>query len=311
MLSDFLTTWHSRTYRLNAPHETLLRAYTNDAYLVRTSTARYVMKLYAPGWRTNEAISWELELIAHLGQCGIPTPQPMTGPDGLPLQGVALDGTFRQAVLYPFAEGEKPTPPFSPELYCREGRSIARLHAALDSFRSTHHRSHLDLDSLVWRPLEGIRALLPDHPAVPSMAASTETIAARMESYIASGLDHGPCHGDVTFDNVHMTRDGTFIWYDFDSGGPGWRTIDLQGWAAHHPDYGTRFDAFITGYREVRSLSAVDIAAAPFAHLAQEIWGIHVALYRHIAPGGIEAMYAHLQSESERIAARLRQLEAT
>ena len=309
VLSDFLTIWVSRTYRIPFPHVSLLRAYTNDAWLVRTSTRHYVLKVYAPGWRTDEAIRWEMAMVAHLGHSGVLTPQPVPGPDGQSLQRVALDGVLRQAVLYPFAEGEKPSPPFPLELYRREGRSVGRLHTALDSFRPPHRRPPLDLESLVWKPLAGIRSLLPGHPAVPSLVASAETIDARLRSLIESGLDVGPCHGDVTFDNVHITAEGGFIWYDFDSGGPGWRAIDLQGWAAHHPDYGLRFDSFIAGYREERSLSASDVAAAPYAHLAQEIWGMHVALYRHIAPGGIEAMEDHFQRETERIASRVRQLE--
>jgi len=309
VLSDFLMHWVAQTYRIPLPHVSLLRAYTNDAYLVRTSANRYVLKVYAPGWRTDEAIQWELDLIDHIGKCGVATPQPVPGRDGEPLQRVTLDGIPRQAVLYPFAAGEKPVPPFSPEMYRSQGQSVAHLHAAMDSFRSPYLRAPLELETLVWQPMAGIESLLPGHPSVRSMAASANAIARRMEVHARAGLDAGPCHGDVTFDNVHVTGEGTYIWYDFDSGGPGWRAIDLQGWAAWHPDFRSRFDAFVAGYRNIRPIAANDVEAAPFAHLAQEIWGIHVALYRHVAPGGITAMHDHFRREADRIAARLRQLD--
>jgi len=308
VLSDFLTTWLVETYRLSYPHVSLLRAYTNEAYLVRTATRRYVLKVYAPNWRTDEAIRWELDLIAHLGDAGVRTPQPVRGVDGHVLQRAPFGRSGRQAVLFPFAPGVKPAPPFSPSMYRREGTSVARLHTALDTYETSHHRPHLDLDHLVWKPVAGIRALFPGHPVLDVLSSAAAGIVAQIEALQQAELDWGPCHGDVTFDNVHLTSRGEFIWYDFDSGGPGWRAIDLQGWAARHPEHDVRFRAFIEGYQSVRPLAPQDIEAAPYVHLAQEIWGIFVVLYRHIAPAGAEAMTAHFTSEIERINARLDQL---
>lgn len=308
-LADELSAWLAATYGLPNPDVSLLRAYTNDVHVVVSAGSRRVLKVYAPDWRRDTAIRWELDLFRHLAAEGIETIVPIPAHDGECLRIMPLRGALRQAVLFPFAAGAKPEPPFPAELYAREAMSLARLHAALDNFSSPHHRPGLDLEVLIWRPLRRIRAMALDASAMAAMTITGQVIADRLAPLIERGLDWGPCHGDATFDNVHLTEDGDFIWYDFDSGGPGWRALDLQGWAAVTPEYDDRFRAFVEGYREVRRLTEADVTAAPYLHLAQEIWGITVALERRMAPHGPVAMATHLATESTRIATRLAQIE--
>jgi Ser/Thr protein kinase RdoA (MazF antagonist) len=307
-LADELSAWLAATYGLPNPDVSLLRAYTNDVHVVVSAGSRRVLKVYAPGWRRDTAIRWELDLFRHLAAHGIETIVPIPAYDGECLKIMPLRGALRQVVLFPFAAGTKPNPPFTAELYAREAISLARLHAALDSFASPHHRPGLDLEVLIWRPLRRIRAMALDSSGLTSMTITGQVITDRLAPLIERGLDWGPCHGDATFDNVHLTEDKEFIWYDFDSGGPGWRALDLQGWAALTPECDDRFRAFVEGYREVRRLAQANVEAAPYLHLAQEIWGIAVALERRMAPHGPVAMTTHLEAEAARIAARLDQL---
>ena len=228
-----LATWLTARYGLHVPEVSLLRAYTNDVYLVASKGIQWVLKCYAADWRNDASIRWELDLLRHLHACEIQTPLSVAGSNGDHLQHIGFGDGVRQAVLFSYAPGHKPQPPFAPDLYAREARSVATIHAALDTFMSPHHRSALDLDTMLWQPLQQIMVMAPSDPATSSLAQSAHIIAGRLRPLIDNGLDWGPCHGDVTFDNVHLTDDGSFVWYDFDSGGPGWRALDLQGWAAH------------------------------------------------------------------------------
>lgn len=49
----------------------LLRAYTNDVYLVETRDQRYVLKVYGAGWRQDSEIRFEVGLLNHLASKGI------------------------------------------------------------------------------------------------------------------------------------------------------------------------------------------------------------------------------------------------
>ena len=100
------------------------------------------------------------------------------------------------------------------------------------------------------------------------------------------GLEWGPIHGDATLDNLHVTDDGQIILYDFDSGGPGWRASDLQGWAKNDTEYDGQMENVQEGYRSIRELKEVDLQAAPLLHLSWEIWGIKVDLEQRILKQG-------------------------
>jgi Ser/Thr protein kinase RdoA (MazF antagonist) len=193
------------------------------------------------------------------------------------VQSIRLGGVDRVAVLSGLLPGRKPTPPFTPGLYEREERAVARLHAALDDLRSHHPRPALDLRLLVTEPVRLALERL-DHDDGARLAEVAGGIAGRITTLAAHGLDEGPCHGDVTFDNIHMTGDGQFGWLDFDSGGSGWRAIDLQGWASLEADTTALGAAFRAGYQSARPLPDADWAAAPWLTLAQDVWSTGVEL---------------------------------
>ncbi|HEU0164281.1 MAG TPA: hypothetical protein VFQ54_04500, partial [Thermomicrobiales bacterium] len=118
----------------------------------------------------------------------------------------------------------------------------------------------------------------------------------RIHELAGAGLDWGPCHGDATMDNFHVDDCQRIVWYDLDSGGPGWRAGDLQGWAAIEPDAASLWDAFLRGYREVRPLDPREIEAAPYISAAFELWGTAVDLDRRSIHQGEAAVATRLRS---------------
>jgi Ser/Thr protein kinase RdoA (MazF antagonist) len=179
--------------------------------------------------------------------------------------------------------------------------ATAELHRAADDFTSTHHRRPLDLDHLIDQPLALVGSLDIDTATKQAILDFGARLRERIEAFADRGLDWGVCHGDLTFDNFHLTHDGETVWYDFDSGGPGWRAIDLQGWAAVQPDRAKDQQAFLRGYREVRPLGDNDIAASPHLAAALELWGLRVDLERRIIAVGDDAVQAFLGHAAERL----------
>lgn len=271
----------------------LLRAYTNDVYLVETPVNRYVLKIYGVNWRADAEIRYEIDLLDHLTARGVRVASAIRNVDGEALKHINLDGQRRQAVLFEYAAGEKPQPPFSSEMYYREGMATAALHGAADDFTSNHQRRYLDLDHLIDKPMALVASLEIDASTKRSILGIGKQLHTRIDALVEGGLDWGVCHGDLTYDNFHLTPDGDTVWYDFDSGGPGWRAIDLQGWAAGIPDRVGHQQAFLQGYREIRPISENNIAASPYLFAAQEMWSIQVDLEQRILGMGNEAVSSY------------------
>lgn len=290
-------------------HVTLIRAHTNDVYRVETGDRRLVLKVYGAGWRRDTEIRYEIDLLRHLAAQNIAVASPIPGSDGDALHHINLAGATRQAVLFAYADGEKPSPPFTTEMYRRQGMATAALHRAADTFTSAHHRSPLDLACLIDRPLQLITSLDIDDVARDTLAAIGAFLRERITELAHRGLDWGACHGDLTFDNVHITASGETVWYDFDSGGPGWRAIDLQGWALASPERQADWRAFLDGYRSVRPLGDHDIATAPYMWLARVFWGIGVDLERRVLGEGEERMRAWLTARCAALTEAIRTIE--
>jgi Ser/Thr protein kinase RdoA (MazF antagonist) len=282
-----------------------LRLYTNAVHELRAGDARYAVKVYRPGWRSAPAIQWEVDLLDHLAGCGIRVAPAIRARDGTSVHAIGDATDAPLVVVFAWAEGTKPDPPFPPELYEREGRAVAALHSVLDRFRSRHDRPALDLTALIDQPLANIVPLIASETQRRDLLATAHQLRSRITELASHGLDWGPCHGDLTFDNLHLTDTRDFVWYDFDSGGPGWRALDLQGWSAFDPAWRPLSDAFLAGYRAVRPLSAADIAAAPLLTLAQDIWGLSVDLRYRIESQGTSAVRAHLATAIDNLTSQL------
>lgn len=299
-----LKSWLPEHYPFTAtpPGVEVLRSYTNDVYLVTDGPTRYALKIYAPGWRHDSEVLYEIDLLRHLAGKGIRVAEPVIASNGSPMTHIERTGHRRQVVLFAFAPGEKPRPPFTRDMYYREGQAAAALHAAADDFTTSYHRRPFDTHRLITETRERIASVEVHTPAKRALDRFGERLGHAIDALAGDGLDWGPCHGDLTFDNFHLTTDNQTVWYDFDSGGPGWRAIDLQGWVATDPTMHERQTAFIAGYRTVRSIGDRDIAASPFLWAAQEYWGIQIDLTYRVEVADTAVARAYLEDAVAKLA---------
>lgn len=249
---------------------TLIRTFVNDAYLLAGPEQRYVFKVYRPEWRSVSALLWEVDLLVHLSRQGVPVAPTVARRDGRALTAFAAPEGMRHGVLFAYAEGVKPLPPFDADLYHRFGRAAALIHQRSEGFVSPYARRPLDLWLLIDRPLQAIRPLLSHRPSDWAYVVKLgEKLRARILTLVEEGLDWGVCHHDMTLDNVHVAPDGRVIVYDFDSGGPGWRALEVQGiYEDALYNQNDHWDAFLWGYSEIRQLSRADLAAVAYFVLA-------------------------------------------
>lgn len=260
----------------------LIRRFVNDVYLIAGQDTRYIFKVYRPAWRDAAAILWEIDLLDHLSGHGAPVATAIPRADGRSITVIQAPEGERYGVLFEFAEGRKPEEPFTADLYYRFGFAAALVHDRSTDFVSLYPRRSLDLATLIDEPLSALEPYLSSRP---EERAYVESLAARLRAGITNlataALDWGVCHQDMTLDNVHVTPDNRIVFYDFDSGGPGWRSLDFQGiYDSAMYNQNGHWDAFLRGYSEVRRPSAADLEAIPYFVLAYGLWGAHADIIR-------------------------------
>jgi Ser/Thr protein kinase RdoA (MazF antagonist) len=280
---EHLSDWLKATYALAEPIQTrLLRSYSNDVYDVTSGNERFILKVYGIKLRRESDIQYEIALIQHLVAKGLRVAQGVAGKDGQILYRIATSKDEQYAVLFEYAEGYKPQPPFSNDLYVAFGRAIGQMHNDSDDFRTEYARTALDLTTVIDRSLEVALPHIKNANEYLYLQSIAQTVKNKMTALNLSQLDWGPIHGDATLDNLHVTDDGQIVLYDFDSGGPGWRAADLQGWAYHNTEYAEKWEAFKRGYKSVRELKAIDLEAARYLSVAWLIWGLQIDLEQRV-----------------------------
>jgi Ser/Thr protein kinase RdoA (MazF antagonist) len=266
----------ARSYPVARPVDcTLYRSYANDVYLVTTAEGQRILKVYRASWRSVEEIAYEVELLAHLAAKGVRVATAVRRNDGGVLGTLRAPEGARHYVLYSYADGIKPRQPFTTDLYRRFGRATALVHRASDDFVSPHRRTPLDLVHFLDRPLAALRPWLAGRPDDWYFLVSVAEKVRQRITTLAPDLDWGPCHGDLSLDNLHITASGDIIFYDFDSGGPGWRASDPYGvyrYAASGVE--SLWPAFLQGYRSARPFGAADLAAVPYFAAAYAVEGM-------------------------------------
>ena len=249
----------------------LLRSYTNDVYLVKTSSDRFILKLYSPVWRSESEILWEIDLLNHLKRKGVRISAAINANDSKCVSTYFVNKENKFAVLFEYASGSKPKPPFDIALYYKFGQAAALLHEKSADFVSKYSRPTLDLNYLIDESTALVKDLISNDD-FNFFKEFGSKLKVKINDYLKYGLDWGIVHGDLTLDNLHVGDDGSITFYDFDSSGQGWRGMELQGWAVLGEESRSKLEAFLKSYQEVRGVNKNDIDASPYLQAAQDMW---------------------------------------
>ena len=255
----------------------------NHTYRVTTADGRtYYLRAYRRQWRTLADIRYELDLLNHLKRKGFPAAQPLPYSDGQYFCAVPAPEGQRYLALFTGAPGREISYTHEPEQVAhRYGQAVARMHNALDDFSTPHPRFHLDLAYFTERPLPYIQPFLAHRPDdwayVQRFAAA---LRGRLLLLPAGQLEQAACHGDLQGYHANVASDGTLTFFDFDCGGYGYRAYDLAVflWCCRLEDaVAVRWDSFLHGYREERSITDLDLQAVPLFVCARYLWhmGVH------------------------------------
>ncbi|MBP6042210.1 phosphotransferase [Candidatus Saccharibacteria bacterium] len=238
-----------------------LNTLANDSYEVVTSDGHFALKVYNATARTAQDVRWELDLTLHLINNSVPAAKPVKGKDGY-LQSFNVDGQERAAVLFEWADGEKPKPELS--TYTLIGEAAAKIHEAADTFKSDLPREEYDMHELFDDQLARMKVPLEESGQWQRVFDLTE----RMRKILSNPkLDYGVIHNDLTLDNIHLHGDSITV-FDFDSAAKSWRAAEPWGVLKASED---RFKAWLKGYRSVRKFSQEDEQAVNAFVIVEDI----------------------------------------
>lgn len=148
-------------------------------------------------------------------------------------------------------------------------------------------RATADAEVLLRAPLRMILAQIgEDHPEAPFLRRYAQGLEAAASEAVSGGLDFGLCHGDMHGNNNALRQGDLFTHFDFEFAAPGWRAWDLAQVKNRKRQQSERIEtlwqAFLEGYRSVRSFSAADEAAVELFRLVRRFWTM--GLDAEIAP---------------------------
>jgi Ser/Thr protein kinase RdoA (MazF antagonist) len=257
----------------------------NDSYLVQAVSNNYILRVYRAGWRSLSDILFEIDMVNHLKAKGIPAAAPIAKKDGSFLTALNTPEAERYVVLFPYAPGKGLQRPPAPEQYYLYGTTLAQMHTAWDDFTSQHTRFQMDLDFFIDSPVQAFSSFLSERPTDAAYVLGlAHQLKKRVLNLPLEALDFGICHGDPHGGNAHIAEDQVITFFDFDNGGPCWRTYDLASfrWSvAWNQADEAIWEAFLRGYRDHRSLAEVNMQAVPL-----------FALVRHLYIVGMQAGHA-------------------
>lgn len=190
-------------YRLGNPDQCdLVSAGHNDTYEVRIGAESYAFRLQSANWwKVGEGDArFELELLTHLHQNGVPAAYPLPRKNGDLLGVIRAPEAERYYSLFTWAPGNTvDDADLTTEQAHRVGQCMAAIHLAADHFQSNHHRYRLDEQTLLDRSLKELDADL--HTAEPGDVRTIEHYVTDIRQRL-DGFDPGPggwgiVHGDV------------------------------------------------------------------------------------------------------------------
>ena len=247
----------------------LLSPGLNDTYVVTGADfQKYILRIYRYNWRSRSNIAYEIDVLNHLANKNVLVARPILRIDGQYIGKLLAPEGKRYAVLFQYAPEKEA--PYDTELNQKafnHGVGAAKIHQATQDFFSNHSRFALDLNHLVEAPLMSILPLLTHRPADSYYFQSlAKRISDRLNRIQSDQLEQGFCHGDFHGGNANFADDGSITFYDFDSGGWGWRAYDLAvfRWSGRYREEEQEYwQPFLRRYQQVRTLSDLDLATIP------------------------------------------------
>ncbi|NQZ30258.1 MAG: phosphotransferase [Oceanospirillaceae bacterium] len=265
----------------------LIRRGFNDHYLILMGDTKYILRVYLNDKyyiESFEAFQFELNLLEHLHNDGVPVANVIRLNSGELLGCMSTDYGDRAFALFPYALGnELKRGTITIEQCFVLGKTLAELHLSANHFHSKYQRYHLDLKYLVDEPLRLIGAkinakdseLINDQDKeqlqnIVTSLGSIESLVETVKNLSDNQDEFGIIHADLHTGNVHFLNNDLVI-FDFDHCAFGWRAYDISI-SFFLPN--AQRDSMLRGYESKRPLSKEERECLPVFFKLRRLWDI-------------------------------------
>jgi Ser/Thr protein kinase RdoA (MazF antagonist) len=200
-------------YDLQIAAVQVLGMFTNALFRVRTSTgAAHVLRLCAPGWRTETDIRSEITwLNALAAQTDIGAPRSIPARDGEFLIEASVPGASARCVLMSWIPGRRLGQHLTPANLEKMGQLFARMHAFSATFTPPPGFTTRKMDRILAR--DEPEALWSDPAAWEGVDPAARTVIEQVqqrvdEAYVRLYASPGlrVIHHDLWHDNIHLHK---------------------------------------------------------------------------------------------------------
>lgn len=263
----------------------LFRTGVNHTYFISDSETKYVARIYCRNWRTKSEIQEELQLLLMLKDNDLAVSYPIPDKNGNLIQEINAPEGLRYAVLFTFAEGKKMRF-MSNETCFAIGKVMAKIHTITEGKKI--NRIDYNSDALLDQAYDYINSFFPeDLEEMQYIKKINPLITQKFNKNKWSEDQKGIVHLDIWYDNLSVNKEDEIIIFDFDNCGNGELILDVAYFGkqlffieSNKDEYERKFQSFLNGYQQIRSLSDKEIELIPEAGAAIFIFYLGVQAKR-------------------------------
>jgi Ser/Thr protein kinase RdoA (MazF antagonist) len=258
---------------INITCRLLLRG-VSDTYIIETTSAKYVFRIYRKPHRTLEEIKGEVELLNILKEQGAKVSYPINDSRGEQIQEFNAAEGMRYGVLFSFAPGQSSYNLTDDQLKVL-GDEMAFNHNITSQIELKHKRKDYNIETTITRPLEISKPDFKDFPEGHAYLTETASyVIGKLDQLGAHHFSYGYCQFDYLPKNFHFDENNSITLFDFDFAGKGFLASDIASFSAHLflnvqykrmtlDDARSSLKVFLDAYRKTRPLSDQEIKALP------------------------------------------------
>lgn len=230
----------------------------------------FTLRVHRTGYQSRASIESELAwLMALRRDTALSIPEPVPGRDGRLLQSFDTANGERLAVLFRYVPGHEPRPEGKlDDLFATLGVYAATMHDHVSSWQrpAGFHRQVWQAATILdsdgpwgdWRMAPGV-----NEQNRPILDRLDSALWLRLADYGTAADRYGLIHADMRLGNLLVDGDDITL-IDFDDCGFCWFAYDFAAAISFHetsPAVPAQRAAWLEGYRSVRPLGALDLAA--------------------------------------------------
>jgi Ser/Thr protein kinase RdoA (MazF antagonist) len=273
----------------------LIQDQINIIFYFRTNLGKYILRasyVNRPIKHSEQDYLYELDALNYLTSKEFPVNKPLQNRKGFFLNYIeTLNGSFYYCLLN-YVEGNIIPITETDQFYF--GGLIATMHQSLDKYDSPYKRFSLDLNSLIYNPIELIEKYLKTvhYDKFEQIKEIGLFVVKFFEKHSFKDNTEliGVVHGDLWTHNVIYTNDVNPYLIDFDYMGVSYKIYDLAVYISMEGHFdllnssqmkivNKKLQQFVDGYSSIRKITDLEVEMLPYFELARWIFVIGIYSY--------------------------------